>query len=153
MTPTALETTQFLQQQPFGDMPAVLIVVDPLDDDGRGCYLTRLLLSFRGLERIALTDRLESLFWPSLNEAGDGVAVLDETGEVPVDVGVAGVVRGDRQVGAAERTPLLGVTAPPVGVTTGELGLGVDREVVHRQAEFAATAADRVDAGGRLVVR
>lgn len=68
--PSALETTQFLQQQPLGDMPAVLVVIDPLDDDGRGCYLTRLLLSFRGLERIAITDRLESLFWSSLGEAG-----------------------------------------------------------------------------------
>jgi len=69
-SPTALETAQFLQHQPLGDMPAVLVVVDPLDDDGRGCHLTRLLLSFRGLERIAITDRLESLFWPGLGDDG-----------------------------------------------------------------------------------
>jgi hypothetical protein len=63
-TPTALETTQFLQQQGLGDVPPVLVVVDPLDDDGRGKYLTRLLLAFSALDRVAIVDRLESLFEP-----------------------------------------------------------------------------------------
>jgi hypothetical protein len=63
-TPTALETTQFLQQQGLGDVPPVLVVVDPLDDDGRGKYLTGLILAFSALDRVAIVDRLESLFEP-----------------------------------------------------------------------------------------
>jgi hypothetical protein len=66
-TPTALETTQFLQQQGLGDTPPVMVVVDPLDDDGRGKYLTRLLLAFADLDRVAIVDRLESLFEPVLD--------------------------------------------------------------------------------------
>jgi hypothetical protein len=62
ISPTALETTQFLQQQGLGDIPAVMVVVDPLDDDGRGKYLARLILSFCDLDRVAIVDRLESLF-------------------------------------------------------------------------------------------
>jgi hypothetical protein len=62
--PTALETTQFLQQQGLGDVPPVLVVVDPLDDDGRGKYLTGLILAFSALDRVAIVDRLESLFEP-----------------------------------------------------------------------------------------
>ena len=113
MTPTALETTQFLQQQPLGDMPAVLIVVDPLDDDGRGCYLTRLLLSFRGLERIALTDRLESLFWPSLNEAGDDLpprfpdVVAQAAGPAAVDPASRNAAAAVRLARAREALTLL----------------------------------------------
>jgi hypothetical protein len=62
--PTALETTQFLQQQGLGDIPAVLVVVDPLDDDGRGKYLARTILAFCDLDRVAIIDRLESVFEP-----------------------------------------------------------------------------------------
>jgi hypothetical protein len=65
--PTALETTQFLQQQGLGDIPAVLVVVDPLDDDGRGKYLARTILAFCDLDRVAIIDRLESLFEPVLD--------------------------------------------------------------------------------------
>ena len=64
ISPTALETTQLLQQQGLGDIPAVMVVVDPLDDDGRGKYLARLILSFCDLDRVAIVDRLESLFEP-----------------------------------------------------------------------------------------
>lgn len=66
-TPSALETTQFLQEQGLGDIPAVLVVVDPLDDDGRGKYLAKLILSFCDLDRVAIVDRLESLFEPVLD--------------------------------------------------------------------------------------
>jgi CheY-like chemotaxis protein len=101
-TPTALETTQFLQQQPLGDMPVILVVVDPLDDCGRGRYLTRLLLSFRGLERVVITDRLDSLFQPVFN------AKAEETGPRLPDViaqaaGPRGVDPGSRAVAAAAR--------------------------------------------------
>lgn len=63
-TPTALETTQLLQQQGLGGIPPVLVVVDPLDDDGRGKYLAGLILAFCDLDRVAIIDRLESLFQP-----------------------------------------------------------------------------------------
>jgi hypothetical protein len=66
-TPTALEATQFLQQQGLGDIPPVLVVVDPVDDDGRGKYLARLILAFAALDRVAIVDRLESLFEPVLD--------------------------------------------------------------------------------------
>lgn len=66
-TPSALETTQLLQQQGLGDTPAVLVVVDPLDDDGRGRFLQRLLLSFGDLHRVAIVDRLPSLFAPVID--------------------------------------------------------------------------------------
>ena len=65
--PTALETTQLLQQQGLGDIPAVLVVVDPLDDDGRGKYLTRTILAFCDLDRVAIIDRLDSVFEPVLD--------------------------------------------------------------------------------------
>lgn len=74
-TPSALETTQFLQQQGLGDAPVVLVVVDPLDDDGRGCFLERLLLSFGELHRVAIVDRLPSVFEPVL-DAESGAMTL-----------------------------------------------------------------------------
>jgi CheY-like chemotaxis protein len=68
-TPSALETTQLLQQQGIGDAPAVLVVVDPLDDDGRGCFLSQLLMKFRGLHGVGIVDRLDSFFEPAMDEA------------------------------------------------------------------------------------
>lgn len=65
--PSAYETAQFIQQQAFGDIPPILVVVDPLDDDPRGRFLTRLITKFSGLECVALIDRLDSFFEPVLN--------------------------------------------------------------------------------------
>lgn len=62
--PSAYETAQFIQQQPFGDIPPILVVIDPLDDDPRGRFLTRRIGSFAGLECVALVDRLDSFFEP-----------------------------------------------------------------------------------------
>ena len=62
--PPALETTQFLQQQGLGDIAPVMVIVDPLDDDGRGKYLAKLILSFCDLDGVVIADRLESLFEP-----------------------------------------------------------------------------------------
>ena len=74
-TPSALETTQLLQQQGIGDAPPVLVIVDPLDDDGRGCFLSQLLMKFRDLHRVRIVDRLDSFFEPVVDEAtGDVVA-------------------------------------------------------------------------------
>ncbi len=60
--PTPLETVQFLQQQGTGIAPPVLIVVDPLDDDGRGCFLQQLIVKFCDVHGIAIVDRLDSFF-------------------------------------------------------------------------------------------
>lgn len=60
--PTAIETVQFLKVPAVGDIPPVLVVVDPRDDDGRGKYLTRLLLSLCDFEGIGIIDRLDSMF-------------------------------------------------------------------------------------------
>ncbi|MFM7207677.1 MAG: hypothetical protein ACKO4T_13530 [Planctomycetaceae bacterium] len=68
-TPSALETVQFLQQPAYGETPPVLVVVDPLDDDGRGRFLSQLLMKFRDYHRIAVIDRLDSLFLPVVDEA------------------------------------------------------------------------------------
>lgn len=62
--PSALETVQFIQEQPFGDIPPVLVVVDPFDDAARGRFLTKSILSFSGLTCVALVDRMESFFQP-----------------------------------------------------------------------------------------
>jgi hypothetical protein len=38
------------------------VVVDPLDEACGGCFLTRTLLACRGVERLAVVDRLDSFF-------------------------------------------------------------------------------------------
>ena len=75
-TPSALETVQLLQQQGVGDVPPVLVVVDPLDDDGRGCFLTQTIMKFGDLHRVAIVDRLDSLFQPVIDEVTGDVALL-----------------------------------------------------------------------------
>ena len=65
--PTALETVQFIQRQATGDVPPVLVVVDPLDDDARGKFLTQLLLKFSDLNCVGIIDRLDSLFMPRID--------------------------------------------------------------------------------------
>jgi CheY-like chemotaxis protein len=70
--PTAFETVQFLRQQGVGGLPPVLVVVDPLDEACGGCFLTRTLLACRGVERLAVVDRLDSFF--AAAAADDAVA-------------------------------------------------------------------------------
>jgi hypothetical protein len=67
--PTALETVQFIQRQAVGDVPPVLVVVDPLDDDARGKFLTSLLLKFSDMDCVGIMDRLDSLFVPRIDPA------------------------------------------------------------------------------------
>jgi len=67
--PTALETVQFIQRQAVGDVPPVLVIVDPLDDDARGKYLTQLLLKFSDLDCVGIMDRLDSIFAPRVDLA------------------------------------------------------------------------------------
>lgn len=58
--PTVLETVQFLQQQGLDGVAPVLVMVDPLDDDGRGCFLERLTLRLADLDGVAIVDSLDS---------------------------------------------------------------------------------------------
>lgn len=71
--PSAYETAQFIQQQPFGDIPPILVVIDPLDDDPRGRFLTRQIVKFSGLECVALVDRLDSFFAPVVEPQSQAV--------------------------------------------------------------------------------
>lgn len=66
-SPSALETVQLLQ---FGSQlpaPPVLVIVDPLDDDPRGKFLTRLLMAFADVECVGIVDRMESFFQPEFD--------------------------------------------------------------------------------------
>lgn len=66
-SPSALETVQLLQ---FGSQlpaPPVLVIVDPLDDDPRGKFLTRLLMAFADVECVGIVDRMESFFLPEFD--------------------------------------------------------------------------------------
>jgi hypothetical protein len=85
-TPSAFETTQFLQRQGLGDVPPVLVVVDPLDDDGRGCFLSQLLMKFCDLDRVGIIDRLDSVFLPTVDETTGGVVTLPRFPDVLAQV-------------------------------------------------------------------
>ena len=65
--PTTIETVQFIQRQAFGDVPPVLVVVDPLDDDARGKFLTQLIMKFSDFDCVGIMDRLDSLFLPQVD--------------------------------------------------------------------------------------
>jgi len=67
LTPSPFETAQFLLQQGVGDIPSILLVVDPLDDDGRGRFLQNLILTFADLPCVGIVDRLESFFVPTID--------------------------------------------------------------------------------------
>ncbi|MFM7107690.1 MAG: hypothetical protein ACKOZU_03675 [Planctomycetaceae bacterium] len=70
--PTAVETVEFLRNQGVGGVPPVLVVVDPLDDDGRGCFLQRVILQFSDAPCVAVVDGLDSFFTGTRDaEAGD----------------------------------------------------------------------------------
>lgn len=68
-SPSALETVQLLQAGSQLPAPPVLVVVDPLDDDPRGKFLTRLLTAFADVECVTIVDRMESFFQPGFDPA------------------------------------------------------------------------------------
>jgi len=68
LKPTAWETVQLVQQPGLGDVPAILVIVDPLDDDSRSCFLQRQMMRAESLQRVALVDRLDSFFEPVFDE-------------------------------------------------------------------------------------
>lgn len=65
--PSAFETVQFIQEQPHGAIPPVLVVVDPFDDVARGRFLTTSIMKFSGLGCVTLVDRMESFFQPTVD--------------------------------------------------------------------------------------
>ncbi len=102
--PTALETVQFIQQQAVGDVPPVLVVVDPLDDDARGKFLTQLLLKFSDLDCVGITDRLDSLFMPRIDlDTGKPVGPPRFPDHLAQVAGPQAVVPAARQTRAAQR--------------------------------------------------
>jgi len=72
--PGAFETLQGLRQAGRGDLPPVMIVVDPLDDFGRGRKLTKLVLQARAHGCVGIVDRLPSFFGPLLDADGNVIA-------------------------------------------------------------------------------
>jgi len=67
LEPSAFETAQLLRQQGLGDVPTTIVVVDPLDEVGRGRPLANLILSFSEVEGVAVADRVDGLFEPLLD--------------------------------------------------------------------------------------
>ncbi len=101
--PGAFETLQGLRQAGRGDVVPVMIVVDPLDDHGRGRKLTQLILQARSHGCVAIIDRLPSFFGPLVDEAGNVVSPPRFPEELAT---IAGPVQADpawRQARAAER--------------------------------------------------
>jgi len=103
--PGAVEAVQFLAQQPLGDPPPVLLVVDPLDEDCRGMYLARLSMTFGDVRRLAVVDRFDdSLFSPRLDEKSGRVAAPARFPDAVAQVaGVAAAAPRARLRSAAQR--------------------------------------------------
>ena len=105
--PTPLETVQLIQRQPLGDVPPVLVLVDPLDDDARGKFLTRLLLTFGDMPCVGVTDRLDSLFAPTVDPVtGEAVGpprFHDRLAQIAGPGAVAPAARAARAAGRRSR--------------------------------------------------
>ena len=101
--PGAFETLQGLRQAGRGDIVPTMIVVDPLDDQGRGCLLTQLVLQARSHRCVAIVDRLPSFWEPTLDDAGNPVRAPRFPTEL---AGIAGPEQADpawRRARGAER--------------------------------------------------
>jgi hypothetical protein len=99
--PSAFETVQFIQEQPFGDIPPVLVVVDPFDDVARGRFLTKSILTFAGLGCVTLVDRMETFFRPSIDpETGAELAPARFLAELE-DVAGAGAAEAEPRAARA----------------------------------------------------
>lgn len=113
--PTALETVGFLRNQGVGIEAPVLVVVDPLDDDGRGCFLQRVILQFRDAPCVAVVDGLDSFFTGSRDpDQGDLVlpprfadALARTAGPAAVDPATRQAARIARQARARAAIALL----------------------------------------------
>jgi hypothetical protein len=111
--PTAIETVQLLKRPAHGDVPAIFVVVDPLDDTRHGRFLTRLMLTFRDHSGVAIVDRLDSFFAAAINPESDAVvparfpAVLAGLSPGPVDPPSRQAAAGRRLANATEALALL----------------------------------------------
>lgn len=113
ISPTPIETVQLLQRCWPGDVPPVLLVVDPLDD-GRGCFLTQLVLKFREFNGVGIVDRLDSFFAATPDPAtGDAVgprfpdSLAQAAGPQAVDPAARSQAREARLARSREATALL----------------------------------------------
>jgi hypothetical protein len=158
ITPGALETVQYLQQPGLGSPPAVLIVVDPLDDDGRGCYLQRLLLSFADIPGVAIVDRLSSFFQAEFDAVTgqpttgprfpDALAQL--AGPMAVDPASRAAARDERLARAAEALRLLAWLA----VQRRDVTPALDAALLGiRHPELATAAATVLGGIGRPIAQ
>ena len=77
-----------------------------------------------------------------LNKASNGLAVLNDASEMAINIGLARIVGGDRQMGASERSPLLCMTSPTIGVSPSELCLSLHSKTVHASSDLCANGPD-----------
>ena len=68
LTPTVLETVGFIRSPGNGENPAVMIVVDPLDHNDHKTFCSRLDTMFSEVPGVAIVDRLDSFFQPTLDD-------------------------------------------------------------------------------------
>ena len=102
--PSAFETVQFIKEQPFGDIPPVLVVVDPFDDLARGRFLTKSILKFSRVPCVALVDRMESFFLPTIDTTTGAELTPARFPQALADVAGADAISADsRTVRAARR--------------------------------------------------
>jgi len=159
--PTALETTQLLQQQGLGEIPAVLVVVDPLDDDGRGKFLTRTILAFSSLDRVGISDGLESLFEPVLDPDSGGETLAPRFPDLLAQVaGPAAVDPTSRNAAAAARlararealalVARLGRRGQDVSPALETAELALLRQELYAPATAVLAAIGRADAQAAL---
>lgn len=117
ISPGVMETIQYLQQPPFGAAPPVLVVVDPLDDDGRGRFLQKRLLALADVHGAMLVDRLDSMFMPTVDEHTGAPrsaprfhdAVAQVAGPAAVDPPTRSAARAERLSRAREALATLAV--------------------------------------------
>ena len=70
------EVVELLQQESLGKQLPILVMLDPLDDNRACRRRTRLVLRLHDLDNALLTDRLDSQFFPTLKNIGDGEEVI-----------------------------------------------------------------------------
>jgi CheY-like chemotaxis protein len=138
--PSAFETVQLIQGQPVGDVPPVLVVVDPLDDAARGCHLTTLLLTFADSDCVGITDRMDSLFQPRIDPVTGAAA------GPPRFPDVLATVAGPRAVDPTTRRTLAAqrrARASAALALLAELGRrGGDNSAAETTARLALAAAE-----------
>lgn len=155
--PSAYETTQFLQVGSDRASPPVLVVVDPLDDDPRGKFLTRLIQAFADTECVAIVDRLESFFAPSRDEATGAERPPRLLDAVAVAGGPAAADRPQRAAQAAVRLERARTAFDTLALLT-ERGWDVQAAVptarlALAQEKLHAAAANLLEASGCMYNR